>query len=211
MSATENRRRKTALDVRKGADQHDRISESNRPRRKKKRTFGLSLRRMLLRSRSAVTWKLPDSTLVVLISTVAFLFVLKPKIIFSPPVPSLNGSTSAFQKRYHDRNELVEQHTELYDATYKLSSERLLPPDQTVWPEYERRPYELKSTYGDAIQTCEITILVTDPRLAFPKYLGGPGQPIWFALESVGAFASDACVLLQTCKFQLVHRTFMKD
>ncbi len=54
-------------------------------------------------------------------------------------------------------------------------------------------------TYGKEVlehTKCHVTVLFMDPRFPhFPR-----GHPAWFALESVGKFLPNACVLIQTSK-----------
>ena len=217
-----------------GQKQQRRRIKKTRKQKRSRRNFNwsLTMRRILLRSqiffRRSTRCEVPNtataassknSLWVTIFTTLMFLFILQPNLIFHHRrVPSgnlqsassatimvseevsLEDTSSSFQQLYRERNAIVDQNTKLYDTIYKLSSERLLPPDETEWPEHTRSAYALKSSYGPAVEKCDVTIVVTDPRLAFPKYLGGPGQPIWFALESIGAYANTSCVVLQTCK-----------
>jgi hypothetical protein len=94
----------------------------------------------------------------------------------------------------------VERYANLYNATHTLVTERRTPPDETHWPIYEKYPYELSSSYGDVVKTtCSVTFIVMEAKLSYPIYEYGPGQSLWFGLESIGAFApKDACVVLMT-------------
>lgn len=112
--------------------------------------------------------------------------------------PSLSGVSKEFRQAYQEGRIRVSRNQNLYTEVYKLATERLKPPDETAWPEYERRPFELKSIYGPSVSKCTLTVAVLEPNLGKPVYDFGPGQPLWFELESIGAFASDACVVLQT-------------
>ncbi len=115
--------------------------------------------------------------------------------------PSLAGVSHEFRKSYQDsRQRVLPAYKDLYDKIYMLATERLQPPDETLWPEYERYSYEIKATYGATVQQCPITIVVLDTKLGKPVYDYGPGQFLWFELESIGAFAPDACIVLQTSK-----------
>uniref|UniRef100_A0A7S4VJV2 Uncharacterized protein n=1 Tax=Ditylum brightwellii TaxID=49249 RepID=A0A7S4VJV2_9STRA len=80
------------------------------------------------------------------------------------------------------------EHVEIYEALFQRSS-------KTV-PEYHRGRYELSSTYSTSVmkQGCNLTVVLMDPRLPILP----AGDPTWFSLESIAAYASTACVLLQT-------------
>ena len=116
--------------------------------------------------------------------------------------PSMAGVSKEFRAAYYDsRQRILPSYKILYDTFYKLATERLHPPDETAWPEHDKYPYELKSTYGPSVAQCPLTIVVVNTKLGKPIYDFGPGQPLWFELESIGAFEPDACVVLQTGKF----------
>jgi hypothetical protein len=204
MPATENFRRTKRKVISAGQDHVSKgtdISNPQRRRRRRKQKVGFFLRDLLRRSRRDFG-KIRNLSIVSLVTFLAiFSLFFMFRWFFRPSnEPTLIGASKTFQKSYYQSREVVKGNQHLYDSVYKLKTERLLPPDQTDWPEYERRPYELKSTYGSGVQACDVTVLFTDPRLGFPKYDYGPGQSMWFALESLGAFAPEACVLLQTCK-----------
>jgi hypothetical protein len=112
--------------------------------------------------------------------------------------PSLAEVSREFKQAYQASRKRVLGNIKLYDEVYKLATERLRPPDETSWPDYERQPYELQSTYGPSVEECSLSIVVLESKLGTPVYDFGPGQPLWFELESIGAFTSDACVVLQT-------------
>jgi hypothetical protein len=204
MPANENRRRTKRKVVTTGQDHVSKEADTSDPqrrRRRRKRKVGFFLGDLLRGSRRGFgkIRNLPIVSLVTFLAIFSTFFVFR--WFFRPSSePTLIGASRTFQQRYYQSREVVKGNQHLYDSVYKLRTERLLPPDQTAWPEYERRPYELKSTYGSGVEACDVTILFTDPRLGFPKYDYGPGQSMWFALESIGAFAPEACVLLQTCK-----------
>ena len=102
---------------------------------------------------------------------------------------------------YQASRSKIANHKKLYDEIYRLKSERLKPPDQTVWPDSDRRPYQLNSHYGTNVLECSLTVVVLDPHLGKPVFDFGPGQPLWFELESIAsAIPDDACVTLQTSK-----------
>jgi hypothetical protein len=203
MPLTESRRRPKRVTVsneQRDASVGNAMKYSQRPRRRKKSEGGNSFRNLFWSSRSNFNFGSIGKLLTFSFALcLLVLFTLQTTLFSASDEPSLVGASAPFQRRYNQSRAIVKKNKELYDLVYKLASERLLPPDQTNWPDYERRPYELKSTYGAAIEKCDVTIVLTDPRLGFPKYDFGPGQPIWFALESIGAYASEACVLLQTC------------
>ena len=206
MPVTESRRRtkkssapERKYDSSRGEDNAGR----KRNRRRRKRNAGLFLKEFFSGSRRDFRTFYNCHSISLMVSTSLVLFYLLftfPLISRPSNEPTLVGASRTFQQKYYKSRELVETNNLLYTSVYNLATERLLPPDQTEWPEYEKRPYELKSTYGPNIEACEITVVFTDPRLGFPKYDYGPGQSMWFALESIGAFAPEACVLLQTCK-----------
>ena len=116
--------------------------------------------------------------------------------------PSMAGVSKEFRTAFFEsRKRILPAYKALYDNYYKLATERLHPPDETAWPEHDRYPYELKSTYASNVEQCPITIVVANTKLGKPIYDYGPGKPLWFELESIGAFEPNACVLLQTGKF----------
>jgi hypothetical protein len=204
MTVTENRRRPK----RAAKDQDVGVipvatSGNGELRKRKQRTFGYFLRKFLRRSRRA-PWhsprNLPMMALLILLSTVTILLLKHIFLQSAKGEPVLVGTSRDFSNRYYDSRKVVKRNLELYDEVYKLKEERRKPPDLTEWPEYERRPYQLGPTYGPSITECSVTIVFMDPRFGFPVYNYGPGQAAWFALESIGAFAPEACVLLQTCK-----------
>ena len=94
---------------------------------------------------------------------------------------------------------LVERYSMLYNETYTIATERRQPPDQAIWPAYEKYSYTIESSYGSNINKCSMTFIVMEAKLSYPIYQYGPGQSLWFGLESIGAFApSDSCVVLIT-------------
>lgn len=59
-------------------------------------------------------------------------------------------------------------------------------------------------SYGQT-EHCSLTVLLLDPRIA----TDGPGQPVWFALESVALHTDpETCFLLQTTSCTDEHQTF---
>ena len=86
------------------------------------------------------------------------------------------------------------EHNSLYNVIRQTAVNRT----QALVPPYEKHPFTLASTYGTQVTEngCNLTVVFMDPRLA----TAGPGESAWFTLESVGAFLSDSCVLLQTGK-----------
>lgn len=87
------------------------------------------------------------------------------------------------------------EHNSLYNVIHQTAVNRT---SQALVPTYEKHPFTLASTYGTQVTKsgCNLTVVFMDPRLA----TAGPGESAWFTLESVGAFLSDSCVLLQTGK-----------
>jgi hypothetical protein len=113
--------------------------------------------------------------------------------------PSMQYTTKEFRTSYMTSRSQIAPHKKLYHEVYNLAAKRLKPPDQTEWPEHERRPYDLTSFYGPSVQQCSLTVLVWEQNLGKPVYDFGPGQPLWFELESIAsAIPDDACVALQT-------------
>jgi len=86
------------------------------------------------------------------------------------------------------------KHRDLYNAVRQTANST-----REDNPAYEKNHFTLTSTYGTQVteQGCNLTVIFMDPRLAS----AGPGDSAWFSLESVAAFFSDACVLLQTGKW----------
>jgi hypothetical protein len=204
MAVTENRRRtkRAAKDQEVGAVTVA-MSGNGKLRKRKKRTVGHFLRKFMRRSRRT-PWhsprNLPMVALLILLHSLAMLWLKHLFLPSSKEEPIIVGASRAFSSRYYDSRKVVKHNLELYDEVYKLREESRKPPDLTEWPEYERRPYELGPTYGPSITECNVTIVFMDPRFGFPVDNYGPGRAAWFALESIGAFAPEACVLLQTCK-----------
>ena len=167
---------------------------------------GASRKRRSSKNRKLRRWdrhELSDVSLCLLIIGICIvLYTIRCRVEVASKYPSLAGVSREFRQAYQiSRQNILPAYKDLYDDVYKLATERLNPPDTTVWPEHERHPYQLKSTYGSTVQQCPVTIVVLDTKLGKPVYDFGPGQPLWFELESIGAFAADACVVLQTSKW----------
>lgn len=116
--------------------------------------------------------------------------------------PLLSNVSKVFRKRYIRDRERIFPHKNIYDEVYELATTirtqgHEQQPDTRIFPEYERRPYTLQSIYGPDVTTCPLTVVVPNRNLGKPH---SQGHPIWFSLESIGAFASNACVVLQTSK-----------
>ena len=118
--------------------------------------------------------------------------------------PSLKGTTSEFRSIYQSSRRRFLANKQIYDDTYQLAIEQNRHPGEITWQDYERINHVLSSSYGKGFGVCPLTIVVTNMKLGKPEYNFDPGQPLWFALESIGAFASNACVLLQTSKYSLI-------
>ncbi len=127
-------------------------------------------------------------------------YTVRSRTIHRTTFPSLRYTTREFRSRYQASRSQIAHHKTLYDEIYRLKSERLKPPDQTEWPDYERRPdYQLHSHYGTHVPECSLTVVVLELNLGKPVFDFGPGQPLWFELESIAsAIPDDACVSLQT-------------
>ena len=209
MPINENRRRTkrdpaTVEDI--GDDRREQRSK-RKPKSDRRYNPSKLFLRWAIRGRSS-TWNPFNMRLLVFVFVALFVFTIvfflgghRQQIIwFSKDNPILTDTSKEFQARYYASRAMIHRYKLLYDQIYKLKEERLQPPDQTMWPDYERNPYTLDSSYGSSIENCTVTILFMDPRLGYPTYKYGPGQSAWFALESIGAFAPDSCVLLQTSK-----------
>lgn len=199
MAVAENRRRPTRATKDQEVGAIPVATSGNRkPHERKKRTTGS----MCLSSR--IPWhsprNLPMVALLILLSTLTILLLEHLFLQSSKDEPVLAGASRDFSRRYYDSRKVVKHNLELYNEVYKLKKERRRQPDLTEWPEYERRSYHLGPLYRSSITECNVTIVFMDPRFGFPVYNYGPGQAAWFALESIGAFAPEACVVLQTCK-----------
>jgi hypothetical protein len=113
----------------------------------------------------------------------------------------LQYTTKEFRASFEASRSLIAPHKKLYNQVYNLATQPLKPRDAIAWPEYQRRPYELKSSYGSSVQQCSLTVVVLDQNLGKPVSEFGPGQSLWFELESIAsAIPADACVVLQTSK-----------
>jgi len=100
----------------------------------------------------------------------------------------LRSKVTALLTHRRTRKHLL-KHKDVYDQAYRLSNDDI-PSNRSL----SNKNYILKKEYGTNVDTCELTVLFMDPRL--PTL--GVGQPAWFALESVAAFAPNACILIQT-------------
>lgn len=134
-----------------------------------------------------VLWTLLAATLV------AFSWKIRRKIADSPetqqgPASRLRATFGSILSFSHA---IQLEHKSLYNAIRQAANRT-----QALVPSYEKRPFTLASTYGTQVTKngCNLTVVFMDPRLA----TAGPGESAWFSLESVGAFLSDSCVLLQT-------------
>lgn len=109
-------------------------------------------------------------------------------------------SSDDFDARYYQSFAIARKNSHLYNETYTLAMERKAPPDQTAWPQYKQTVFELKeAAYASTVEECSLTIVIMEAKLSHPIYDYGPGQSLWFGLESIGAFAPhDACVVLMT-------------
>lgn len=169
------------------ADTHKRKKQQQRPPPRRKRQW----------------WErheLSDVSLLMCCLGVAIVvYTLRYRATQMTNFPSLRYTTKEFRSIYQASRSQIANHKQLYDDIYHLKSERLKPPDQTEWPDYERRPYELKAQYGTNVRQCSLTVVVLEQNLARPVFDFGPGQPLWFELESIAsAIPDDACVALQT-------------
>jgi hypothetical protein len=106
----------------------------------------------------------------------------------------------SFQARSFKSAAAVRRYSLLYNQTYNMAVNRLQPPDRTPWPTYTKRSFELGSLYGSSLGgICGLSIVVMEAKLGAPVNDFGPGQPLWFALESLAAYSpKDACVVLMT-------------
>jgi hypothetical protein len=203
MPTTESRRRTNQVHGVTGQEDGTVGMNDVHQRRRRKPKFGSYFLGTILRCKSErrdLIGLRNSPPLFLALVLLAVLVVFQSPFFNSLDEPTVIGASYSFKQRFFQSRATVERNKELYDTVYKFATKRLLPPDQTDWPDYERRPYEMKSTYGSSVDACDLTVVVMDPRLGFPTYDFGPGQPLWFALESIGAFASEACVLLQTCE-----------
>ena len=103
---------------------------------------------------------------------------------------------------HHSLNLNIELYNDIQDI-FKSQSLDDAEVEEYMQEHVQAEPYALSSFYGDDIEKCELTVVMMDPRI--PLQLAG--SPIWFALESIGAFAPYACVTLQTCKS--THQFFL--
>lgn len=139
------------------------------------------------------------SLLLVCLGVGIVIYTVKYRASDTANYPSMQYTTKEFRTSYMASRSQIAPHKKLYHEVYNLAAKRLKPPDQTEWPEHERRPYELTSFYGPSVQQCSLTVLVWEQNLGKPVYDFGPGQPLWFELESIAsAIPDDACVALQT-------------
>lgn len=204
MAVAENRRRpKRAAKDQEVGEIPVATSGYRKPSKRKKRTVVYFLRKCMRRiSRTQLhsPRNLPMVALLILLLPPTIILLKRLFLQSSKGEPVLVGASRDFSSRYYNSREVVKHWNYVYDEVYKLKMERRKPPDLTEWPEYERHPYMIGPTYGPSITECKVTIVFMDPRFGFPVYKYGPGQAAWFALESIGAFAPEACVVLQTCK-----------
>lgn len=132
----------------------------------------------------------------------------------------IDDASVSFQNMYYERLALIDSYRPLYDTVhqqqYTVMKEENSPREDDIETHSIRQKksenndnntdddddtyYQLNSMYGEGITKCNLTVVMMDPRIGFPKQDFGPGQPLWFALESVGAFAPESCVILQTSK-----------
>lgn len=129
-------------------------------------------------------------------------------------------STSDAGKVKESSSTRVEEFVPLYDEVYaKYQKERKSPYRKKQEEEVQLEENEAKAkqqpkiirsmdTYGKDIlqnpKACEITVVIMDPRIPNLQ----KGSPDFFALESVGAYLPNACVIIQTskCKFQMPNQ-----
>jgi hypothetical protein len=82
------------------------------------------------------------------------------------------------------------EHQEVYNKAYRRKD---LP--YRLGTSMEHTDHIAIDSYGDQITKCTLTVVLMDPRLP----TSSPGQPVWFALESVALHTDDdTCFLLQT-------------
>jgi hypothetical protein len=166
-----------------------------RSKRRKRRNANFFRRRvvmwtvLLVATLAVVSWKIRRKTPDALVKyTYASTTTSRLRANFGSKMSTASSATTtpvASQLEYSGLYNAVRQ------AANRTAQTTLIPR-----PYENKQPFSLASTYGNEVTKsgCNLTVVFMDPRLATT----GPGESAWFSLESVGAFLSDSCVLLQT-------------
>jgi hypothetical protein len=136
-----------------------------------------------------------EAYLVLAVCFIALVLVAFKIQILAPPGCSTRlKKSSSNNVSKSDRYPQHLQYMDLYEAVYEKRNTSSLLNHQVEDGDMTYNHQLRSDTYGDAVTQCNLTVVFVDPRL--PNL--GPSSPAWFTLESVGAFAPDACVLIQT-------------